>query len=217
MNKIIENLKLLNKISLLKSIKINLKIRNINRLKIGKIYVFKGSKIILKRKSQINVRGNLFWGLISINKFYDKCKSQSLLSISDRGKLDIDGNVIFGPESRVIIEKNAKMSVGDKTYFSAQNKILCSNEVNIGKECSISWNILIMDTDGKHIIGKTAYGKVYIGNRVWVGANTTILKDTYIGDGCIIAANSVVKGVFPEKCLIAGNPAKIIRKNVEWN
>lgn len=55
-----------------------------------------------------------------------------------------------------------------------------------------------------------------IGNKVWIGTNSIILKDTIIGDNCIIAANSVVKGVFPENCLIGGNPAKILRKDVQW-
>lgn len=51
---------------------------------------------------------------------------------------------------------------------------------------------------------------VTIGNNVFIGTKAIILKGTTIGDNCIIGAGSVVKGVFPEGVVIAGNPAKVI-------
>ncbi len=53
-------------------------------------------------------------------------------------------------------------------------------------------------------------GKVKIGNNVFIGMNSTILKNTTIGDNVIIGANSLVRGIIPSNCIIAGNPAKII-------
>ena len=57
---------------------------------------------------------------------------------------------------------------------------------------------------------------VYIGKNVWIGVGVKILKGVTIGDGAIIGAGSVVTKDIPEKCLAVGNPAKVIRKNVEW-
>lgn len=54
-------------------------------------------------------------------------------------------------------------------------------------------------------------GEVVIGERVWVGENAVILPGVHIGDGCIIGASAVVTKDFPANCVIAGNPAKIIR------
>ena len=55
-----------------------------------------------------------------------------------------------------------------------------------------------------------------IGNKVWIGCNVTILKNTFVGNNCVIAAGSVVKGTFPDNTLIAGNPAKAVKQNVDW-
>jgi acetyltransferase-like isoleucine patch superfamily enzyme len=53
---------------------------------------------------------------------------------------------------------------------------------------------------------------ISIGDDVWIGANSTILKGVEIGAGCIVAAGSVVTaGVYPERSLLAGNPAQVIR------
>jgi acetyltransferase-like isoleucine patch superfamily enzyme len=55
--------------------------------------------------------------------------------------------------------------------------------------------------------------EIHIGQDVWVGANATILKGASIGDGCIVAAGSVVlKGVYPPRSLLAGNPACVVRE-----
>jgi acetyltransferase-like isoleucine patch superfamily enzyme len=52
---------------------------------------------------------------------------------------------------------------------------------------------------------------IQIWNRTFIGANTTILKGTRIGNDCIIGANSVVSGEFPDNTIVAGVPARIIR------
>jgi acetyltransferase-like isoleucine patch superfamily enzyme len=51
---------------------------------------------------------------------------------------------------------------------------------------------------------------------VWIGMNSIILKGTRIGNGAVIAAGAVVTRDVPEKCLVGGVPARIIRKIVEW-
>ena len=53
---------------------------------------------------------------------------------------------------------------------------------------------------------------VVIGENTWVGENVVILPGSSIGKGCVIGANSVVKGVFPDYCIIAGSPAKIVKR-----
>jgi acetyltransferase-like isoleucine patch superfamily enzyme len=49
-----------------------------------------------------------------------------------------------------------------------------------------------------------------------VGANVSILKGVHVGDGAIVAAGAVVVKNVPEKCLVAGVPAKVLRENIEW-
>jgi acetyltransferase-like isoleucine patch superfamily enzyme len=56
------------------------------------------------------------------------------------------------------------------------------------------------------------FGKIKIGNNVFIGDNCTILPNTIIGDNCIIGAGSVVRGKFAENQVIIGNPAKVVMK-----
>ncbi len=49
-----------------------------------------------------------------------------------------------------------------------------------------------------------------IGNNVFIGEHATILMGTIIGDNCIVGANSLVKGTFPDNVVIAGNPARVV-------
>ena len=56
-------------------------------------------------------------------------------------------------------------------------------------------------------------GAVFIGKNVWIGDKVTILPGTTIGDGAIVAANSVVSKDIPAYSVAAGNPAKILKQN----
>lgn len=58
-------------------------------------------------------------------------------------------------------------------------------------------------------------GDTVIGNDVWIGQNATILPGTHIDDGVIIGANSVVGGHIEPYSIVAGNPAKLIRKRFD--
>ena len=50
-----------------------------------------------------------------------------------------------------------------------------------------------------------------IGSGSWLGANVVILPGAHIGENCVVAAGAVVRGTFPDRCVIAGVPAKVIR------
>lgn len=51
---------------------------------------------------------------------------------------------------------------------------------------------------------------IVIGTDVWIATRAVILPGTHIGDGAIVAANSVVKGVVPPMAIVAGSPAKVV-------
>jgi acetyltransferase-like isoleucine patch superfamily enzyme len=87
---------------------------------------------------------------------------------------------------------------GDNVYIAAGVKIISANH---------DFNDYSKHTKAKPII---------IGNNVWIGANAIILPEVTIADGCIIGAGAVVTKSFTEKnCIIAGNPAKIIKRKNE--
>ena len=58
-------------------------------------------------------------------------------------------------------------------------------------------------------------GDTVVGNDVWIGQNSLILPGAKIGDGVIIGANSVVGGEIPPYSIVAGNPARLVRKRFD--
>ncbi len=93
----------------------------------------------------------------------------------------------------------------------------------IGNDCMFSSNVKIRNTDGHAIFDKTTNkylnpcSNIKIGDHVWLGMDSSILKNTSIPDGCIVGMNTLVNKQFTEpNCIIAGVPAKVVKHNVRW-
>jgi acetyltransferase-like isoleucine patch superfamily enzyme len=110
----------------------------------------------------------------------------------------------------------ATIEIGALTYLNRRTEIACKSSVRIGERCAISWDVLITDTDYHALAGSSAVVPVVIGDHVWVGARSTILKSVTIGEGAVIAAGSLVTKDAPPCALVAGMPARVIRENVWW-
>ena len=99
--------------------------------------------------------------------------------------------------------------------------IYARERIEIGDYCVIGANCKIFDNDfhsldpeerRRDIYDNLVTRPVVIGKNVFVGCNSIILKGTRIGDNCVVGAGSVVSGVFEAGSVIAGNPARVIRK-----
>lgn len=103
-------------------------------------------------------------------------------------------------------------------YIGWGCNIVCEGTIEIGEDCAIAPNVLIRSCDSHQIVGHESESvkDIKIGNHVWIGQNAAILKGVTIGNGAIIGANSVVTKDIPAHCIAVGNPAKVIRENVEW-
>ncbi len=93
---------------------------------------------------------------------------------------------------------------------------MCKDNVTIGSDCAISWDVTIMDTDYHSIEGNSDTASVTIGNKVWIGCKATILKGVTIGDGAVIAAGALVTRDVPPNSVVAGVPAKVVKSNIHW-
>jgi acetyltransferase-like isoleucine patch superfamily enzyme len=120
-------------------------------------------------------------------------------------------------------------------------RISCRHQIRIGKRFMSSWNVFIQDYDphptesgarGRQVeaicasfrprYGQVPYPETFpwdfpgeaieLGDDVWIGANSTILKGAKIGNGCIVATGAVVlRGTYPDRSVLAGNPAKVVK------
>jgi acetyltransferase-like isoleucine patch superfamily enzyme len=133
----------------------------------------------------------------------------------------------FETEGVVAIAQGVQISIGggghvriqDGTSINANTRILCTDSIEIGRRCAISWSVHIIDFDG-HQIGdppQPSTAPIRIGSDVWIGARATLLKGVEIGDGAIVAAQAVVTHSVPPRSLVAGNPARVVREDVLWH
>ncbi len=131
--------------------------------------------------------------------------------------------------SALVFEKDgARIAVGSNTFMCGA-VLSCAQSIVVGSHVQIAWGVVIMDHNShslnylerrndlpKALIGEKTWNDVKIAavcieDDVWVGVNAIILKGVRIGHGAIIAAGSVVTKDVPPMCVVAGNPAKIIR------
>lgn len=113
------------------------------------------------------------------------------------GTLRIGNNVTIG--SFGFINAAGNVILGDN--------VLCADKVNIIAENHGYSDIAIPIRNQPCI-----KGEIVIDEGSWLGINVTILAGTIIGKNCVVGANSVVKGKFDNYCVIAGNPARVIKK-----
>ena len=90
--------------------------------------------------------------------------------------------------------------------------------ISIGDDVTLSNKVQLLahDDTPRVYTGYGRIGRIQIGNRVFVGANTTILMNTRIGDDVIIGAGSVVTKDIPNDSVVVGNPARVIGKTSEF-
>ncbi|HEV2482264.1 MAG TPA: acyltransferase [Puia sp.] len=119
-----------------------------------------------------------------------------------------------------VIGKGAVITIGDHVGLSG-TAIVCHERVSIGNQVRIGMNCVIYDTDfhdldyRRRALVPEDYSRVVtrpvtIGNDVFIGAHSTILKGVTIGDKAIIGAGSVVAKSVPPGEIWAGNPARFI-------
>lgn len=95
--------------------------------------------------------------------------------------------------------------------------------LTIGRDCQLSSDIDIYVSDTHCILNKEGQliniGRfVEIGDHVWVGYDCKILKNTRIPSNCIIGLGAIVTAQFHEQnCVLAGNPARIVKRDVNWD
>ena len=120
---------------------------------------------------------------------------------------------------------NCKIDIGDNTIFCGVRLFLqdSNTSISIGNDCMFSWGIDVWCTDVHTVTDLEGNPlnfseSIEIGNHVWVGKDVKIGKNTKISADSIVGWGSIVTKKFDEtNVVIAGNPAKIVKRNINWN
>jgi acetyltransferase-like isoleucine patch superfamily enzyme/acyl carrier protein len=114
--------------------------------------------------------------------------------------------------SHLVTGPHGTLRIGAGAFIGHGAAIAAHENIDIGAGSHIGPFVMLMDTDfheaGKHdAAGGT--GAIRIGVGVKLGARVTVLRDSTIGDGAVVAPGSVVKGDVPAGAYVSGNPARV--------
>lgn len=140
--------------------------------------------------------------------------------------IQIGAEVAFSVAGSIWVEDHdGTLTIGDHSTF--ENVHLAVTEpdstLSIGQDCMFSYDIDVRTGDSHSVIvdddnKRSNYAQnISFGDHVWVASHCVILKGSMIGDNSIVGTRSVVTKSFPQSGLmLAGNPAKIIKKGINW-
>lgn len=132
-------------------------------------------------------------------------------------------NVFIRDNARIecLIKENEKASlyIGNRVSIEQDLHLICGKSVYIGDDCVFSARVFISDVNHQYIdINKNVLQQdldvktVKIDDGTFLGYGVVVLPGVHLGKHCIVGANSVVTKSFPDYCVIAGNPARLIKK-----
>ena len=177
--------------------------------KMTPVFIHPSTKILCR--SKIRVNGSL--------KIDENCYIDAL----SREGISFGSNVSIGKNT--VIECSGTMTdlgkgliVGNNVGLGTHGFWGCAGGVVVGDDCifgnyvsfhSENHNFQNLDTPIR-LQGINRKG-IEIGNNCWIGAKVTFLDGAKVGNGCVIAANAIVRGEFPDNVVIGGVPARIIK------
>ena len=186
--------------------------------------ILKGKAFIIDRccTIQISPKGRLI--LQSTLKFGTKrvkgSAMESRLLIEDGGRMIVHGGDYFiSSGADIEVFNNATLEIGGGIGANVGLTIICGDRITIGKNSGCGRNVTIRDNNGGHAISIRGYKNsipVVIKDHVWLTESCTVMPGSVIETGAIVSARSVVSGHVPGTCIVSGDPAKVVEKNVYW-
>jgi acetyltransferase-like isoleucine patch superfamily enzyme len=146
----------------------------------------------------------------------------------ERSVWQVAGTVVFqGPARlgngfKLSVADTGAVDFGPDFVLSAESQLVSRESITFGRGCLISWDVLVLDTDFHPLVTDGSepaapQAPIVFGDRVWVGARSSILKGVSLADDTVVAAGSVVARSEPQSnVILGGNPAKVIREGVSW-
>lgn len=159
--------------------------------------------------------------------------SASVKLLYGSNKEDVKIGHCFKFTGELISSYHGKIEIGNHCLVGLNSVVGAVDLVKLGNYVLISNNVVVIDNNNHPVnpidrkimtisdnpsyrTWKYAVSKpIIIGDNVWIGRNSIICKGVTIGANSIVAAGSVVTHNVPANCIVGGNPAKIIKQNID--
>ena len=187
-----------------------------NKIKIGKNVKFPaGFSIKIGSESSLMIGDNVIFQPRSL------MLSEGIDFVVDDRSVIQGLDIFINSFSSVLMGKGCSFQRG-KLRTGRNQKII------LGDDIMASWEIVFLPHDG-HLIWdlNTERAKnntvgeqrlsIEIGDHCWLGGECVIAGNTRLGSGSIVGYRSFVNGKFPNNCIIAGSPARLIKKDIAWS
>lgn len=184
-----------------------------------------GNCILKGVRGSIKIPDKLGTGSLKIGIWLTKLVDKnSETRIDNSGKIVFEGPCIIGRGSKILVSKSGKLSIGNSFNATARLNVICEYQIKINDDCMFSWDVTLIDTDYHPIKGSVNeiinYPKpIEIGNHVWIGFNSQILKGVVISDNSIISSGCTVKRSLDKSNTIYSYPSNLCdvrRSDIEW-
>ena len=165
--------------------------------------------------------------------------NNNIIEIKSGAKLVKCRVVISGSNNRIIVGEDSylkeagicmdydrnQLLIGERCIFSSKEHFsVCEGTtISFGNDCLISANLHCRTTDSHTICNlkgeRINYAQdITVGEHVWICANVTLLKGATVGENSVVSYGSIVTKAFLQtNCILAGVPAKIVKKEINWD
>lgn len=137
--------------------------------------------------------------------------------ILGKGRMNCLGRIIVNDD--VMLYTKGTLIIGDRFGINSYSRIVAHERIEIGSNVTVGQMVGIIDHDhnfevrgGNLELDGYRTAPISIGNNVWIGDKSTVLKGVTIGSNVVVGAHTLVNKDVPDNCVIGGNPFRIIKE-----
>ena len=158
---------------------------------------------------------------------YPSSSGGGYISIRPECKLKFAGKAVIAGGFSIRLDNCGIIEFGKNFVCNSYCFFASNSLIKFGDDCVLGWKVNIRDADGHKIFYINDNNEkeintprnVIIGNHVWIGANTDILKGTHIEADCIIAYGTLLTGQCfnSPNAIIGANPPRVLKEKIGWS
>ncbi len=215
--KIIRKICIIRHISILKFLHYNFFCKNIEADRGCYIVPYRGTCISIASSARVFLHGTMF---LNCNKLPGS-RAECLILLRDGARLTVNGPVRLYYGTTLQVHKDADLTVGD-LGMNTGSVLICGYKMTLGSPVSTARNVYIFDSDHHPVFNAKGERineakEVTIGDNVWIGLKSIIMKGSHIESGSVISAHSLVTGNVPGHVIVASPPSRAVMKDISWH